>query len=93
MPKIVEIVMLDDGEIMVGMKPESPDPEGEDSHLAPAEDLDSALEVARDLLTLEDPNAELDLERGFNRVADREDFSAADEDEYSSPGYGRYEER
>ena len=92
--RTVEIIYNEEsGEIMVGLKPESPDPDGEDSHLAPAEDIDSALEVARDLLTVEDPNAELGLERGFNRVANREDFSAVDEDDYSSPGYGRYEDR
>lgn len=73
--KTVEIVLTDDGEILVGLKPENADAEqmAEDSHLAPAEDIDSALDVAKDLLVgdvegqMEEMAGE-DMQAGFEKI-------------------------
>ena len=74
--KTVEIVQHDDGRVEVGLVPESREgaESGEtESYLAPAESVDAALEIARDLLVgdsaaLAEEAAEAEMATGFTRA-------------------------
>ena len=73
--KTVEITLTDDGEILVGLKPEGADAEmmADDSHLSPAQSIEDALEVAKNLLVgdfEEEANmqAEEDMTAGFEKI-------------------------
>ena len=83
--KTVEIHMMDSGEIMVGMAPMEPgmeesgeaDPMAGKDYLSPANNLNNALDVARDLLTgnteANIAQAESDMAAGYKGVRGEEE--------------------
>jgi hypothetical protein len=66
-----EIVITDEGEILVGEKPEMTDVDAmaEDSHLSPVQDIEQAFDVIRDLSTNGNVDEmESDMQGGFEKV-------------------------